>query len=49
MRYSAQDHLRFAAMGLLMFGLNYVFAYRAQVHITSALSAITIVAWPTKT
>ena len=33
--------LLFAAMGLLMFGLNYVFAYRAQVHITSALAAIT--------
>lgn len=41
MRYGVQDHLRFAAMGILMFGLNYVFAYRAQVHITSALSAIT--------
>lgn len=41
MRYGWPDHLRFAAMGLLMFGLNYVFAYRAQVHITSALSAIT--------
>lgn len=41
MRYGPRDHLRFAAMGILMFGLNYVFAYRAQVHITSALSAIT--------
>ena len=41
LRYGWADHLRFAAMGLLMFGLNYVFAYRAQVHITSALSAIT--------
>ena len=27
-------------MGLLMFCLNYIFAYHAQVHITSALSAI---------
>ena len=41
MRYGIKDHLLFAAMGALMFGLNYVFAYRAQVHITSALSAIT--------
>jgi drug/metabolite transporter (DMT)-like permease len=41
LRYGIADHARFAAMGLLMFGLNYVFAYRAQVHITSALAAIT--------
>jgi len=27
-------------MGLLMFCLNYILAYRAQIHITSALSAI---------
>lgn len=27
-------------MGLLLFGLNYVLAYRAQIYITSALSAI---------
>jgi drug/metabolite transporter (DMT)-like permease len=27
-------------MGLLMFCLNYIFAYRAQIYITSALSAI---------
>ncbi len=27
-------------MGLLMFGLNYILAYRAQIYITSALSAI---------
>lgn len=30
----------FALMGLLMFCLNYIFAYRAQVFVTSALAAI---------
>lgn len=38
--FNLKSHLRFALMGLLMFCLNYVFAYRAQIYITSALSAI---------
>ncbi|MGB5352116.1 MAG: EamA family transporter [Woeseia sp.] len=40
LRFAWPSHLRFMAMGLLMFCLNYLLAYYAQVHITSALSAI---------
>ena len=40
LRYSLSDHVRFAFLGLLIFGLNYILAYRAQFYITSALSAI---------
>ena len=39
-RYSAKDHVYFVLHGLLLFCLNYIFAYRAQVYITSALAAI---------
>lgn len=38
--FNLKSHFRFALMGVLMFCLNYVFAYRAQIYITSALSAI---------
>ncbi len=38
--FNRKSHGWFALMGLLMFCLNYIFAYRAQIHITSALSAI---------
>jgi len=38
--FKAKDHLWFMALGLFLFCLNYIFAYRAQVHITSALAAI---------
>ena len=38
--FRAGEHLRFALLGLLLFGLNYVLAYRAQMHVTSALTAI---------
>ncbi|MEM6701647.1 MAG: EamA family transporter [Acidobacteriota bacterium] len=41
LRFDRSAHLRFALLGLLLFCLNYVLAYRAQVHITSALTAIT--------
>ena len=40
LRFAWRAHVRFALLGLLLFGLNYVLAYRAQVHITSALCAI---------
>ena len=40
LRFSVRNHLRFALLGLLLFGINYVVAYRAQIHITSALTAI---------
>lgn len=33
-------HIWFAALGAFLFCLNYVFAYRAQIHVTSALAAI---------
>ena len=38
--FKRKSHYWFALMGLLMFGLNYILAYRAQVHITSALAAV---------
>ncbi len=38
--FNPRSHLWFALLGAFLFCLNYVFAYRAQVHITSALSAI---------
>jgi drug/metabolite transporter (DMT)-like permease len=38
--FNLKSHSWFALMGLLMFCLNYILAYRAQIYITSALSAI---------
>ena len=38
--FDLKSHRWFAVMGLLMFCLNYILAYRAQIYITSALSAI---------
>jgi drug/metabolite transporter (DMT)-like permease len=38
--FNLKSHQWFALMGLLMFCLNYILAYRAQIYITSALSAI---------
>jgi drug/metabolite transporter (DMT)-like permease len=38
--FSLRQHARFVLLGLLLFGLNYIFAYRAQLHISSALTAI---------
>jgi drug/metabolite transporter (DMT)-like permease len=38
--FNLNSHRWFALMGLLIFCLNYIFAYRAQIYITSALSAI---------
>jgi drug/metabolite transporter (DMT)-like permease len=40
LRFRLQDHARFVLLGVLLFGVNYVLAYRAQIHITSALTAI---------
>lgn len=40
LRFAWRAHVWFALLGLLLFGLNYVLTYRAQVHITSALCAI---------
>jgi len=38
--YKLRDHGWFLLLGLLLFGINYVLAYRAQIYITSALTAI---------
>jgi drug/metabolite transporter (DMT)-like permease len=38
--FNVKDHIWFALLGLLLFCLNYILAYRAQIHITSALAAI---------
>ena len=40
LRFEWRAHTWFALLGLCLFSLNYVLAYRAQIHITSALSAI---------
>jgi len=39
-RFRLQDHARFVLLGVLLFGVNYILAYRAQIYITSALTAI---------
>jgi len=38
--FKVKDHLWFALLGLFLFCLNYILAYRAQVYVTSALAAI---------
>ncbi len=38
--FEVKYHAWFALLGLFLFCLNYILAYRAQVHITSALAAI---------
>ena len=40
LRFDAVSHRYFALLGVFLFGVNYVLAYYAQVHITSALAAI---------
>lgn len=40
LRFEPGAHGWFALLGLLLFGINYIFAYRAQLYITSALTAI---------
>jgi len=38
--FKVKDHAWFVLLGLFLFCLNYILAYRAQVYITSALAAI---------
>jgi drug/metabolite transporter (DMT)-like permease len=38
--FSLRQHGWFVLLGILLFGLNYVLAYRSQVYLTSALAAI---------
>lgn len=40
LRFTLANHARFALLGLMLFGINYILAYRAQMYITSALTAI---------
>jgi drug/metabolite transporter (DMT)-like permease len=40
LRFDARDHLAFAILGLLLFGLNYVLVYLAELHLTSGLVAV---------
>ena len=38
--FNVKDHIFFVLLGLLLFSVNYILAYRAQIYITSALAAI---------
>jgi drug/metabolite transporter (DMT)-like permease len=38
--FGLRQHGWFVLLGLLLFGINYILAYRAQIYITSALTAI---------
>jgi drug/metabolite transporter (DMT)-like permease len=38
--FSLRQHGWFLLLGFFLFGLNYIFAYRAQIYLTSALTAI---------
>jgi drug/metabolite transporter (DMT)-like permease len=40
LRYALADHLALAALGLVLFGVNYVFVYRAETSLTSGLVAV---------
>ncbi len=40
LRFAVREHAWFMLLGLLLFGINYIVAYRAQIYITSALTAI---------
>lgn len=35
-----REHAWFVLLGMMLFGINYILAYRAQIYITSALNAI---------
>ena len=40
LRFPPRAHILFVLFGLLLFGINYILAYRAQLYISSALNAI---------
>lgn len=40
LRFPARDQARLALLGFLLFGLNYVLVYEAEVHLTSGLVAV---------
>lgn len=45
--FGAREHARFVLLGVLLFGLNYILTYSAQIYISSALTAIvfTSIVW----
>jgi len=40
LKFSLRQHGWFVLLGFFLFGLNYILAYRAQIYLTSALTAI---------
>jgi len=40
LRFAPSNHGWFLLLGLFLFGINYIIAYRAQLYVTSALAAI---------
>ena len=40
LRFALRDHLGLAALGVMLFGLNYVLVYRAEATLTSGLVAV---------
>jgi len=40
LQFDLRQHAWFLLLGALLFGINYIIAYRAQIYITSALTAI---------
>ena len=40
LRFALRDHAWFFLLGLLLFGINYIISYHAQIYITSALTAV---------
>lgn len=44
LRFNGRAHAWFMLLGALLFSLNYVLAYRAQVHLTSAMCALAFTA-----
>ncbi|MCK4503193.1 MAG: DMT family transporter [Desulfuromonadales bacterium] len=40
MRFTRRDHLFIAMQGIMLFSLNYLFFYLAELHITSGLAAV---------
>lgn len=40
LKFDLRAHAWFALLGFLLFGLNYILAYRAQIYLASALSAL---------
>ena len=46
LRFALREHLRFALLGTLLFGINYVLTYNSQQYIVSALAAIAFAMLP---